>query len=72
MIYVFDFLNHSITQCASWFTALLGSTGMTSFYLSMVFIALLGKFILKPLFGSSRGSDQVKKKSSNSGGDSNG
>lgn len=72
MSYVFDILNRSITQCATWFTTLLGGTGMTSFYLSMVFLALLGKFILRPLFGSGRGSDQVKKKSSNSGGESNG
>lgn len=63
MAYVFDILNLSITECASWFTALLDGTGMTSFYLSMVFLALLGKFILRPLFGSGRGSDQVKKKS---------
>lgn len=72
MAYVFDILNRSVTECAGWFTDLLGGTGMTSFYLSMIFLALLGKFILKPLFGSGRGSDQVKKKSSSSGGDSNG
>lgn len=72
MSYVFDILNRSITQCASWFTALLGGTGMTSFYLSMVFLGLLGKFILRPLFGSDAGSDKVKKKSSNSGVDDNG
>lgn len=72
MAYVFDILNRSVIAGADWFTSLLGGTGMTSFYLSMIFLALLGKFILRPLFGSGRGSDQVKKKSSNSGGDNNG
>ena len=69
MVYVFDILNRSITEAASWFVDLLGRSGMTDFYLSMVFIFLLGKYILKPLFGSSRGSDQVRKKS---GGNDNG
>lgn len=63
MAYVFDILNASITEAANWFISLLGKSGMTDFYLSMVFIFLLGKYILKPLFGSSRGSDQVRKKS---------
>ena len=69
MQYVFDILNRSITEAASWFVLLLGRSGMTQFYLSMVFIFLLGKYILRPLFGSSRGSDQVRKRS---GGDKDG
>lgn len=72
MSYVFDILNRSITESAEWFLTLLGGTGMTNFYLSMVFLALLGKFILRPLFGSGRGSDIVKKKSGNSGGNADG
>ena len=72
MVGIIDLINRSLVQCASWFVLLLESSGMTSFFLSMVFIALLGKYILTPLFGSGRGSDQVKRKSGSSGGDSDG
>lgn len=63
MSIVFDIINSCIVNVASWLVQLLNASGMTQFYVSMVFIFLLGKYILKPLFGSSRGSDQVRKKS---------
>lgn len=69
MTVVFDLLNRSIVQAASWFVDLFNASGAVSFYLSMIFVGLVGKFILAPLFGSSRGSDTVKK---NRGGSSDG
>ena len=68
MSVVFDILNRCIIQAASWFSNLFYSSGMASFYLSIIFVGLVGKFILAPLFGSSRGSDKVKK---NRGGNEN-
>lgn len=69
MSVVFDILNRCIIQAATWFSNLFYSSGMASFYLAMIFVCLIGKFILAPLFGSSRGSDRVKK---NRGGNENG
>lgn len=69
---VLQIINTCIVQAASWFVELLDHSGMTSFYLSMIFLSLLGKFILRPIFGSGSGSDQVRKKSNRSGGDDNG
>lgn len=68
MTIIFEILNTSITAAASWFTALFQRSGMVSFYLAMVFVFLVGKFILVPLFGSSRGSDSVSKKRSDDNG----
>lgn len=69
MTAVLDIINTCILHVVSWFVQLLDHSGMTQFYVSMIFVFLLGKYILKPLFGSSRGSDQVRKKS---GGNTNG
>lgn len=69
MVAVVNFFNQIITVSANWFVTLLSASGMTEFFLSMFFIFLLGRFILRPLFGSSRGSDKVtgKKGGGNSG-----
>lgn len=61
MVEVINFFNRIITASANWFVTLLASSGMTEFFLSMFFVFLLGRFILRPLFGSSRGSDKVTK-----------
>lgn len=62
MVQVINFFNQIITASANWFVTLLAVSGMTDFFLSMFFIFLLGRFILRPLFGSSRGSDKVAKR----------
>lgn len=69
---VIAILNRCIIEASNIFLALLDGSGMTSFYLCMIFLFLLGKYIMRPLFGSSRGSDKARKKSTNSGGGSNG
>lgn len=62
MAQIINMINQSLTSSANWFVALLTASGMTELFLSMFFIYLLGRFILRPLFGSSRGSDKVSKK----------
>ena len=69
MVDVINFFNSIITSSANWFVTLLFASGMSDFFLAMFFVFLLGRFILRPLFGSSRGSDRVTKKN---GGGSNG
>lgn len=59
---VLNIFNTALVSVADWFVQLLNASGMTSLYISMFFIFLVGKFLLTPLFGSS-GSDKVKKKS---------
>ena len=40
-----------------WFDSLLTESGGGTFYLSMIAVFLVYKFMLAPIFGSSRGSD---------------
>lgn len=58
---VIVFFNRVVVASVQWFADLLYYSEMTDFYISMVFIALAGKFLLKPVFGSA-GSDTVSKK----------
>lgn len=69
--FVVNFINSGLSGALSLFTELMDASGMTPFYISMVFVFLLGKFLLAPIFGRSLGSDKVKKRSS-SGGNDNG
>ena len=59
---VFLFMQNSFSAPIVWFETLLTSSGFTSFWISCVFIFIVGKFILAPLFGSSMGSDKAHKK----------
>lgn len=58
---VMSFINSCIITVLSWFASLMESSGMTPFYLAMIFVFLVGRFILIPLFGISAGSDAVRK-----------
>ena len=51
----------AVVACSNWFVALLSGTGFGGLFLSMVFLWLAYKFLLKPVFGSG-GSDRAKKK----------
>ena len=44
-----------------WFDSLLTTSGGGTFYLSMIAVFLVYKFMLAPIFGSSRGSDTAAK-----------
>lgn len=57
-------LRQAINAVQLWFTQFFHSTGMTGFYLSMVFIYLLVRILLSN-FISSAGSDSSSGKSSN-------
>lgn len=73
--YVVNFVNTTIVVAASWFISLLESSGGTPFYVAAFFVFLLGRFILRPIFGVAQ-SDTARKiyngkgKSNKSGGGS--
>lgn len=49
---------------AAWFEAILTASSVSGIFLSMVFVYLMVKFLLRPIFGRSAGSDTVQKKNS--------
>lgn len=59
---VFGLFGISVAACSNWFVALMEGTGFGGVFLAMIFMWLLYKFLLIPLFGSG-GSDRAKKKS---------
>lgn len=59
----------SFAAVISWFERILAATGMTGAFMAAIFIFLLFKFILSPIFGSA-GSDKVTKQ--NKGGKKDG
>lgn len=65
--HVFLFMQNCFASPLLWFETLLTSTGLTSFWIACVFIFIVGKFILAPLFGSSLGSDKAHKKDDSDG-----
>lgn len=58
---VLALLSRVFTAVVSWFELVITGSGFGGIYLGAVFMVLLGKFLLQPLFGSA-GSDQVKRK----------
>lgn len=67
--FVVDFINAGLSGALDLFTRLMEASGMIPLYISLVFVFLLGKFLLVPLFGRSSGSDQVKKRNNSGGSD---
>lgn len=59
---VFFFMQRIFSAPITWFTRLVQSSGVSGFWLGCVFIFLVGRFILLPLFGSTLGSDKAKRK----------
>lgn len=67
---VWQWLQLVVESCFNWFTQLLNATSFTSVWLTVLFMVLVHRFLIKPLFGGSSGSDRVKKKTnSNSSSD---
>lgn len=58
---IFSIISTSLLYAASWFEDILSATGLTGVFLAGVFLVLLSKFILTPIFGSA-GSDRVTKR----------
>lgn len=58
---IFGMFTTSFVYSVNWFEDILNATGMTGIFLAGIFLALLSKFILAPIFGSA-GSDKVTKR----------
>lgn len=58
---VTEILSLAFGSVFNWFTSLLNSVGMMDVFLGMVFIVVVSRFLLVPLFkGGFGGSDQAK------------
>lgn len=58
---IFSFIANAFSWAGAYFVVIVEQTGMRGIYLSAIFLMLLFKFILAPVFGSS-GSDKVNKR----------
>ena len=58
---VLDLLTMAISAVSGWFLDVMDKSGATSFYLTMMFVALLFSYLLAPVLRSS-GSDRAAKK----------
>jgi len=58
---VVSMLTNSIANIANWFVYVLDSAGMLSYFLVSVFLLLLSKYLLRPLFGRAGSSDTVRR-----------
>lgn len=65
---VVDIVLSIIRSPMQWFSHLLDKSGMTSLFLGIVMIFMVYRYLLVPLFGSSRGrgSDTAKKRKDSS------
>lgn len=57
----------ALSGVVGWFLQFLTADGLSDFFLSGVFLMLVGKFLLAPLFGSA-GSDKARRKKDDSDG----
>lgn len=64
---VFQFINNILVAPTRFFQQLIESAGIDGFWISCIFVLLVGRFILVPLFGSSVGSDKAQKKDTDNG-----
>ena len=54
-------VTHIFSNLIYWFETVLAESGFSGLYLGVIFLFLLGKYLLQPLFGSA-GSDKARKK----------
>ena len=66
MAFVFNLINQSFSAASSWFSNIFVSTGMAEAYIALMFLILLLRFLVYPLFGSSRGSDRARSRKEDS------
>lgn len=60
MVQIMNLINSAITAASQWFVQVFTSSGMIQVYLSVLFIVFSFRFLLRPVFGSSRGSDRAR------------
>lgn len=58
---VVSMLTESLVNISGWFVLVLESAGMTVYFLAGVFLLLLTRYLLRPLFGRAGSSDTVKR-----------
>lgn len=57
----FIMINQAFSACSHWFVSVWTASGAVPYYLAFIFILLVYRFILTPIFGSA-GSDKVTKR----------
>lgn len=62
MASIMEMFTLSLSAAAGWFNRLLTASSVSGVFLSMIFIYLMFKFLLRPIFGRSAGSDTVQRK----------
>lgn len=65
--YLLGIIQPIVTAPLAWLTQLFNATSIGSFWVGCIFVFLVGRFILLPLFGSSLGSDKAKRKDNDNG-----
>ena len=58
---VVNMLSESLVNISGWFVLVLESAGMTVYFLAAVFLLLLTRYLLRPLFGRAGSSDTVRR-----------
>ena len=58
---VVNMLSESLVNISGWFVLVLESAGMTVYFLASVFLLLLTRYLLRPLFGRAGSSDTVRR-----------
>lgn len=48
---ILNMLNSSLARCGQYFTTILNSSGMVGIFFTMLFIAMLFKFVISPFIG---------------------
>ncbi len=61
---IVEFFTAAFAAPAVWFNSILTGSSVSGIFFSMVFVYLMVKFLLRPIFGRSAGSDTVQKKNS--------
>ncbi len=61
---IFSLITFSFSAVSSWLSSILDSTGSGSIFLASIFVFILCRTLLRPIFGSV-GSDRVSKFKSN-------
>lgn len=60
MVDILNLINTSLTHASSWFVSVFVGSGMADVYLTFIFVIMAVRFLVVPVFGSSRGSDRAR------------
>ena len=61
MAQIMNLLNQCISAASEWFVSVFTASGMIEVYISFLFVVFAIRFLLAPVFGSSRGSDKARR-----------